>query len=479
MRICITNPCWREGDRKGIRAGCRMPNIIVDGQSTFVPFPFMLAYATAVLEAAGVEVMLLDAIAEDLDEETYFQRVCAFAPDLVINEMATASYSVDVAVARRLKELTGARIAVCGPHPSATPTQVLEQSCIDFVLVGEIEATVPALVQALETGSPLADVAGLAFRTQEGQVVVNPRRELIADLDALPYPHRATLPMQRYCVAGYPSPVLYMYASRGCPYKCNYCLWPQTMYQSGNYRRRQPETIVEEIEFAQRTHGPFKSIYFDDDTFNFGREHLLRFAELLASRPWRLAWGCNARADQFDEELMTRLAAVGLFNIRIGVESGDPEILRRAQKQLDLDSIQRCIDMAHRVGVKVHVTFTIGLSGESWESVKRTVAFAKSISPDSIGFTITTPFPGTAYYDEAVEKGYLSTLDWNEFNAVTHSVLRTEHLSVEEITRAEKWAMKQVYSSPAYLLRRFKYAISGRELLAVLRKGSRLVLGRY
>jgi len=439
----------------------------------------MLAYAAAVLEKSGHDVLFIDAIGEDIDEASYLKRVFAFSPDLILNEMATASHAIDLATAKKLKESTGAKLAVCGPHPSAIATQVLENACVDFVLIGEIEGTIPDLVRALERGASFEDVKGLAFRAQDGTIVVNPRRDLIANLDELPYPHRATLPMQRYCVAGYPSPVLFMYASRGCPYRCNYCLWPQTMYAGGNHRRRQPENVVAEIEMAQEKFGPFKSIYFDDDTFNVGRKHLLRLADLLASRPWRLPWGCNARADHFDEGLMERLASVGLFNIRIGVESGDPDILQRAGKQLDLARVEQCIEMARRNGVKVHVTFTIGLAGESWESVKRTVAFAKSITPDSIAFTITTPFPGTAYYDELLEMGYLDTVDWNRFNAVTHSVLRTEHLTAEEVTQAEKWAMRQVYFSPSYLLRRYRYAISGKELLALMRKGSRLVLGRY
>jgi radical SAM superfamily enzyme YgiQ (UPF0313 family) len=448
-------------------------------EHTFIPFPFTLAYGMAMLEAEGVEAMLLDAIAEDIDESEYLRRVAAFDPDLVVNEMATASYAVDLAVARKLKQLTGARIAVCGPHPSALPEEVLANDCIDFVLIGEIDETLPELVRALERGGTPQALAGVAYRADGGRIVTGARRKLVNDLDRLPHPHRESLPLDRYVVAGYPPTVLYMYASRGCPYRCNYCLWPQTMYGSGSYRGRDPRSVVEEMLEAQHRFGPFGSVYFDDDTFNLGKKRMLRLADELDRRSWKTPWGCNARADQFDEETMRRLADVGLFNIRIGVESGDPEILHRAKKELSLDAVRRCIEMAHRYRVRVHVTFTVGLSGESWASVKRTVRFARSIRPDSVAFTITTPFPGTEYWDEVVREGRLVTRDWSKFNVVSNSVIRTKHLSAEEVARAEKYLIRKVYYSPSYLLRRLRYVASSKELFALARKGARVLLHRW
>jgi radical SAM superfamily enzyme YgiQ (UPF0313 family) len=165
------------------------------------------------------------------------------------------------------------------------------------------------------------------------------------------------------------------------------------MYSPGSYRARQPQSVVREIQSAYERYGPFGSVYFDDDTFNIGRKRMLEFAEAMRNRPAKIPWGCNTRADLFDDEILSRLAEAGLFNVRVGIESGDPEVLSRARKDINLESVRRCIDIGHRVGVKVHVSYTIGLSGESWKSVERTVAFAKSITPDSAAFTITTPYP--------------------------------------------------------------------------------------
>jgi radical SAM superfamily enzyme YgiQ (UPF0313 family) len=478
MRVCLTNPTWKQAGVRGIRAGCRVPNTIAEGQHTFIPFPFTLAYATSRLETEGVTTELIDAIGEDIDQPEYLDRVVRFRPDLIVNEMSTQSHDLDLAVARELRERTGAPIVVCGPHPTALPGEILAHEFIDFILLGEYEQTLVELVQALQERRPLEEIQGLAYRADDGQPRIGSKRDLLEDLDKLPYPHRSTLPLRNYRVAGFPSPVLFMYASRGCPYRCTFCVWPQ-WFRSGSYRARSAVSVAEEIQHAQERYGPFGSIYFDDDTFNLGRERMLELADEFERRRFDIPWGCNARPDRFDDEMMERLARTGMFNIRVGVESGDPEILRRTKKTLKLDSVGRCIEMAHRNGVKVHVTFTIGLSGESWESVKRTVAFAKSLDPDSVAFTITTPFPGTEYFEEVVREGHLLTRDWSQFNVVSNSVIRTAALSREEIIRAEKYVMRKVYYSPRYLFRRLRYARDPAEVVVLAKKGLKFVMGRF
>jgi len=477
MRICLTNPAWRTIDEKGIRAGCRVPNSISHGQHTFIPFPFTLAYAMAMVEREeGVTAMILDAIAEDLDADEYVRRVAEFKPDLVVSEMATQSHFSDLDVAKRIKLETGAKVALCGSHPTAIAAEILDQNeQIDFILLGEYELTLVELSRRMRDGQSTELAEGLAYRKADGEIFVGPKRALIPDLSELPYPHRSTLPMQTYRVAGFQHPTLFMYASRGCPYRCTFCVWPQ-WFKSGSYRSRTGTSVVDEIEFANREFGPFKSIYFDDDTFNLGKQRMRDMAHEFKTRGMNIPWGCHARPDQFDEEMMKNLAEAGLFNIRIGVESGDPEVLRRIKKDLDLATVQPCIDLAHKYGVKVHVTFTIGLSGESWQSVKKTVRFARKITPDSIAFTVTTPFPGTSYYDEVVREGLLETRDWSKFNVTNSAVVRTASMSSAEILKAEKYVVRNVYYSPRYLYRRLRYSSSPSEIFALMRKGASLFL---
>jgi anaerobic magnesium-protoporphyrin IX monomethyl ester cyclase len=479
MKVCLTNPSWRETGRSGIRSGSRVPNIISGMEHTFIPFPFPLAYTASYLESHGVEVHLIDAIAEEMTEEEYLRRISACAPDLIINELSTASYHIDLEWIRRLRSSFSSKIAVCGTHPSALPGETLADcNEIDAVIIGEMEETTLELVQELGHPAAWPHIDGLAFRSMSGDTIVNKRRKLIADIDSLPYPKRSGLPMQKYCVAGFAPTALFMYASRGCPYLCNFCLWPQTIYGRGQVRLRRPAAVVEEIRSVMAAHGPFNSIYFDDDTFNIGRERMFEFADAMKTLPALVPWGCNARPDLFDREILTSLKEAGLFSIRIGIESGDPEILKRVKKNLDLGDVRRCIDLAHDCGIAVHASYTIGLSGESWESVRKTVEFAKSISPDSVAFTVTSPYPGTAYHDEVSGQGFLQTRDWRKYNGIDHAVFRTETLSPDEIVEAEKYVMRKVYYTPSYVLRRFRYASNMSEIATLARKGFRLFFQR-
>lgn len=477
MKVCISNPPWQETHQRGIRAGSRVPNIIGDYEHTFMPFPFLLAYAAAVLQERGIVTLILDGIAEGMTEEEYLHRVERFNPDLLIVEIGTASYHTDQHLLRRAKERTHATIAVCGPHASALPLEVLQENqSVDVILVGEIEHTLLDLVHALERRQGVEDVDGIVYRVSAKEIGRTPPRALIPDLDQLPYPHRETLPLQKYGIAGYARPTLFMYASRGCPYLCNYCLWPQTMYGAGKYRGRAPQAVLREMKMVYERNGPFASVYFDDDIFNVGKKRMHEFAEALLDRPGKVPWGCNSRPELFDREILRKLADAGLFNIRLGVESGDPEIQRRIQKHLDFESTRRCIEDAHSVGIKVHVFYTVGLSGESWDSVKRTAKFAKTLAPDSVSFTITTPYPGTAYYEEAVREGYLVTRDWGQYNCVSTSVVRTQQLTAEEVARAERYLMRKVYYTPSYIVKRFRYAANTKEIATLARKGLKLLL---
>jgi radical SAM superfamily enzyme YgiQ (UPF0313 family) len=479
MRVCLTNPCWRKQNKSGIRSGSRVPNIIGGAEHTFVPFPFPLAYTASYLESCGVNVLLIDAVGEEITEEEYYRRIEVFKPHVIINEISTASYRTDLAVINKLRATTNTIIVVCGPHPSALPAETLKDcSGIDAVFIGEMEETALEFVNSIDNRREWEKIDGLAFRAADDEILVNRHRKLIEDIDRLPYPMRKKLPLKKYCVAGFTPPVLFMYGSRGCPYSCNFCLWPQTMSGAGKFRARKPVKVVEEIRSVFKEFGPFGSIYFDDDTFNIGRERMFEFVDAMKTLPFKIPWGCNARAELFDKEILKALAEVGLFCVRIGIESGDPEILRRAKKNLDLNAVRRCIDDAHKTGVSVHVSYTIGLPGESWKSVKRTVAFARSISPDSVAFTITTPYPGTSYYDEVVKNNFLLTRDWDQFNSVYHSVIRTETLSPEEIVQAERYVMRKIYYTPSYIYRRFRYAANVKEIAMLARKGLQLFLKR-
>lgn len=475
MRVCLLNPPWQPPEGWGIRSGCRFPNVMPRRHNAYTPFPFMLAYTAACLERDGHQVLVLDGIAERASYDDTLRRIAAFEPDLVVAESSTTSLDHDLAFLGRVHErATAAPIAMYGSHVSARPADGLVDEAVSYVVRGEPEQTVCALAGALEHGDPLASVRGLAFRRADGTVTLTLAAPAV-DVHALPHPKRAGLPMDRYHVSGYPTPVVFVYGSRGCPAMCSFCLWVQTLYERGAYRPRRPEDIVAELVAIQERMPDTRSFFFDDDTFNLGRGRLLRFAELYEASGVGLPWGINARADHWPDGLMERLRDAGLFNVRIGIESADPEVLRRARKKLDLDEARRNLQRAHDLGIEVHLNFVVGLPGETPDSVRRTVDFVRSVPADSVQLSVAVPFPGTELYEQVESAGHLETTDWSRFNGSHGAIARTDAMSVDEIARALESARRRIYFNPRFIARRMRYTRDPRDLLALAGKATRLL----
>jgi anaerobic magnesium-protoporphyrin IX monomethyl ester cyclase len=439
MRIVLGNAPWNKQGHYGVRAGSRWPHF-EKNDAGYLPFPFFLAYAAALLEKHGFQVLIIDAVAEHLSEDAFFARLAEFAPQLVVYEVSTPSIEIDLHLARATKNLVppGTPLVFCGPHHEMFAEGFLQShDCVDFVLKGEYEFTLLALARALESGAAPDAIPGLIARNAAGEVTVNPDRPLELDLGAFPWPARHLLPMEQYLdlPGGIPAPSLQIWASRGCPYGCIFCSWPQIMYGGSNYRTRDPKDVVDEIEFCVAKYG-FKSFYFDDDTFNIGKPRILELCREIESRQLGLPWAIMARADCMDLEILTAMKRAGLVSLKYGVESSDPAVLAASGKALDLDRVRETIALTKKAGICFHLTFTFGLPGETRQTMDSTVAFALQADPDSLQFSIVTPFPGSRYFEMLEEKGYLLSRNWEEYDGYNRAVIRTDELSQQDLERA-------------------------------------------
>lgn len=435
MKVFLGNAPWKKPGFYGVRAGSRWPHFEREG-CTYMPFPFFLAYATSLIREDGGTPLLVDAIAEGIDDNAFFERLQSFAPDVIVFEVSSASLNTDIAILDRTRELMGptVRIVFVGAHhPLGTPAFLAEHPELDFALSGEYEFPLRQLVRALRDGAPLDAVPGLAWR-DDGSVRVNPRGELQADLDAFPWPERDMLPMQQYCdrPGGIPAPSLQLIASRGCPFGCVFCAWPQLMYGGHSYRTRSPKDVVDEIEFCVNRYG-FKSFYFDDDTFNVGKERILALAKEIKSRQLGLPWAIMARADQMDRELLTALWDAGLRALKYGVESGSQEILKATCKGLDLDKVTETVRITRELGINYHLTFMFGLPGETRETARQTIDLALRLDADSAQFSVATPFPGSRFYKQLLEKGHLLSDNYDDYDGYHSAVVRTDALGPDEL----------------------------------------------
>jgi radical SAM superfamily enzyme YgiQ (UPF0313 family) len=308
---------------------------------------------------------------------------------------------------------------------------------VDFIIQGEYEMTAAALIGRLIRHEDPGSLKGLLYRTPAGALADTGRAELIEDLDALPWPERLLTPIYKYndLFAGMQYPSLQVHASRGCPFGCIYCVWPQVLYGGRNYRARRPEAVMDEVACLVQEFG-FQSVYFDDDTFNIGKKRMLALCAEFERRQLRIAWGAMARADTSDFETLEAMRRAGMVGIKFGVESGVQELVDRAGKGLDLKKVEEAVADCRRLGILTHLTFTFGLPGETPQTLRRTIDFAKALNPDSIQFSITTPFPGTAYFDQLKQSGHLLTETWERYDGARFTVVRTDALSAHDLEEA-------------------------------------------
>ncbi len=447
MKVLLANIPWAvESGKYGVRAGSRWAHTR-DRKTetiTYYPFPFFLAYATAVLKKNGVDAKIKDCITEGVGKEGFFEFLQKEEFDAVIIETSTASAYNDLNMAKEMKGRFGAKIIFCGPHASALHTQLMkENGFIDFIMYGEYDYTALDLVKTMERNGDIGEVKGIAYR--KGKTVkVNPRRELIKNLDELPLPERETLPMEKYnepFCKFYPN--VQMITSRGCPNNCIFCLEPSVYYGMPNMRLKRPEKVVDEIEYLIERYRP-KEIYFDDASLTLLERHVREVAEEVIRRGIKVKWSCMGDA-KVSYETLKIMRDAGCIGIKFGVESADPQILRNIRKFINLDDVLRMVGDCKKLGLYTHATYMFGLPGETEESIKRTIAFSAGMRTDTAQFSVAMPYPGTDFFSMAEKNGWLLTRDWSRYDGSNCSVISYPSLPKETIERAVLKAKKRLF----------------------------------
>jgi anaerobic magnesium-protoporphyrin IX monomethyl ester cyclase len=462
MKILLANLPWEKNGNWGVRAGSRWPHIKNKAEGDYLPFPFFLAYAAALLKKNDFEVLLVDAIAEKMPGNVFLAKVWNFNPDLFVAETSTVSLEHDLLLLQRINK--DIPIAICGPDINIRePEFLIKNPYIKYVLKGEYEFILLDLVKHLVTGSDLKEVKGLIFLDDTGRLSLNEDRPLVKNLDDFAWPLREGLPMYKYLDAPgcLPTPSVQMMASRGCPYTCSFCLWPHVMYPGNAYRTRSPKDVVDEMEFVVKQY-KFKSVYFDDDTFNVGKQRVLEICREINQRNnqqrLNVPWAIMARADIMDEEILVNLKKANLYSIKYGIESASQHILDKSKKNLNIEKAVEMVTLTKQMGIKVHLTFMFGLNGETKKTIRETIELALSLDPYSVQFSIATPFPGTEYFNELDKDGFILSKNWAEYDGNNKSVITTKALKAQDLVKAKntaylRWEMHSFYKKAAALLK--------------------------
>lgn len=387
-------------------------------RSGTIYFPMWLSYAAGHLIAKGHQVSLVDAPARGFDLTGTIKEISEFTPRIVVVDTSTPSIVNDLKVANVIKGVCPkALVVLVGTHVSALPGQVMASApWVDAIAVGEYDETLADLVRAFETGRSLSSVEGLVFRTPDGEVIANPIRPLIRNLDSLPMVSRTYqehLDFRDYFNPNALFPMVAFVTGRGCPNRCSFCLYPATMF-GRRYRFRSISSVLDEFEFITRNFPGVKSIFLEDDTLTANPSRCMELAEGIRERGISIPWVANSRAD-VDIEILRALKAAGLRSLCVGFESGSQGVLDSIGKGLTVDRARRFAHDAAEAGVRIHGCFIFGLPGETADTMEETVRFALTLPLDTAQFYPLMVYPGTECYDWATRGGYLTTHDFSKW----------------------------------------------------------------
>ncbi|MBW7996785.1 MAG: radical SAM protein [Candidatus Glassbacteria bacterium] len=447
MKCALIIPAWRPEEIFSTRTA---------GSQINYWQPLGTLYVGASLVEAGHEVEFLDG--SFLTHEAILRRVDRMKPDFAGIYSTTFGWPGAVRTAADIKALDR-QILTCvgGPYPTVAQDGCLGDGGegIDAVVVGEGEGTVVEILKRLRSGMDLVGVPGVVAR-KNGNIVRNPPRPLIADLDRLPFPARELLgDGSRYIPAPATyrrKPVAVITTSRGCDRRCVFCFQIDKERKGGTrgVRFRSVENVLEEIELCLRQ--GYREIKFIDDSLAADYGRAMRLAGEIKRRRLDFTWFASACANQVDEPLLAAMKDAGCWAILIGGESGVQRNLNTLRKGITLDQIRNAVRAAKKVGLRVSVPFMFGIPGETFDDALRTIDFAVELDPDLANFHAITPFPGTPLYDRAEEYGAVSgdLLDFTYQGAafVPHTMTR------DEILKARQLAFRRFYSRPSFLVRR-------------------------
>ncbi len=456
MRILVLNPPFL---RKFSRPQ-RSPAVTKSGT---LYFPIWLAYCVGVLEKEGYCVKFIDAPAMGLELQEIIQQAENFRPHLIVMDTSTPSIENDIHVGERLKRaLAHSYIVMVGTHVSALPEQtLLRGKSINGVARREYEYTIRELASTLAKNSlrkpeevRLRKIAGLSFKS-DGRIIHNPDRPYIEDLDELPWVsgvYRGHLQIRDYFNPNALYPMVTLITSRGCPFRCTFCVYPQLL-TGRRYRFRSIQDVVDEMQFVIQKLPEAKSIFFEDDTLTANKKRCMEFSNAIIESGVKIPWTANSRID-LDLETMLKIKEAGCRELCVGFESADQDVLNSMKKGIRLDRMFQFMKDAKKAGIFIHGCFMVGFPGETLEGVQKTIDLAIKLKLDTVQFYPVMVYPGTEAYEDYKRRGWLTARDYGQWltqEGLHNCVIRNEILTSSELVRLCDLGRRRFYLRPGYI----------------------------
>lgn len=447
MRIVLVHPAgsnWVPGKKDITTTANRMA-------------PLGILSIASYLEREGHEVFVYDCMGPYAvhGARANARIIVGYDPDIVGFSTTTSSFLDAYSIASIIKQAAPEiQVIFGGVHVSAMGGLLLEEfKNIDFLCLGEGEKTLSEILQ----GKNPEEINGIVFRSGT-DIVTNPPRERIHDLDQLPFPayeklpgfpSRYELPLFSYIF----SPGATMVTSRGCPYKCSFC--DRSVFKN-EYRYNSSQYMYEHVRYLYERFG-VRHINIYDDLFTVHRKRVAEFCNLMISRPLPVNFNCAVRVGHADNELLRLLKDAGFLQISVGIETGDSELMDVHKKGVKLDEVEDTINRIKACGLRAKGLFIMGLPGDTENTIRKTSDLAVSLGLDDMNMSKFTPFYGAPVWSDVYESGRFD-YDWKKMNCLNFVYVPDAIESKDRLDELYNWHVKRFYSSRSWrrqLIKRF------------------------
>ncbi|MDD5181711.1 MAG: B12-binding domain-containing radical SAM protein [Candidatus Nanoarchaeia archaeon] len=442
MKALLINPQYE----KGYIHSARWDSITISGTHWY---PIFLGYCTGLLEKYNHECRLVDAEAENKTDAQLIGMAEQFKPDFTVIYISQRGFSDNISLAEQIKEKTGSKIIFVGPWCSMEPEKLLENKVIDYLISGEFEFETLNIING-KNNSRHIQAARLTS-------------EQLNELPWVTKVYAKHLNLKNYKVSSLWHPFVDMFTGRKCYWgRCIFCLWPFTILKGGSYTVRNIDDVLDEIEWAVKNL-PIKEIFMQDDTLSGERAELL--ADGILKRGIKIAWSSYARGDlTHTPEILKKMKQSGCHCLHVGFESGNDELLKRMNKGVTTKTLETFTEWANKAGIDIHADFMIGLPGETEETARNTINWAKKLKVATYQFAPPKPYMCTPYYTWLKDNGYLD----KEGNPSLPS------MNYQRMVDLCKKALTECYFNPAFIRRMM---FKPREVLRIVR--SAFYFARY
>ncbi len=434
----------------------------------YIP-PLSLLSVAAILEKEGVDVQLLDMEAEGLTYSEAKEIIIKYSPDLLGFTLSTSSFHPILRWIKKFKQDLCIPVIAGGVHVASYPEETMSHPEIDYLVIGEAEIPLPEFIRAFQKkDKKFNGIKSIGYR-ENGRVFIDRTRQYIKEIDSIPLPPRHLIKNELYAnILTRRKNFTAMLSSRGCPYRCAFCDQKMPLY-----RARSPQNFIEEIKYNYER---FNIREFDiyDSTFTADKKRVIDICELIRKNGIDVNWTIRSRVDSVNENVLDALKSAGCHTIMYGIESSDPEILKRMRKGISPDLVRKIVSYTKKIGMEILGFFMFGFPGETKQTIEKTIQFSLDLPLDYVQYSVLVPFADTEIYEYYIKNGlgdYWSkyTLDPTQEHKIE---LIGTGISRKEVAEYVSLAYRKFYFRPRII---WKRAVN----IASLSEFGRLLKGAY